>query len=90
VDSWQLLYGAARFALDSKTSMDEGLVWIERSIALDKNQWNLETKAELLAQTGKIKEAIASVEEALKAAKAKDPKANTSYLEKMIDDLKKK
>jgi Protein of unknown function (DUF2911) len=90
VDSWQLLYGAARFALDSKTSMDEGLVWIERSIALDKNQWNLETKAELLAQTGKTKEAIASVEEAVKAAKAKDPKANTSYLEKMIDDLKKK
>ncbi len=70
--------------------MDEGLVWIERSIALDKNQWNVGTKAELLAQTGKPKEAIASAEEAVKIAKAKNPKADTSYLEKMIEEWKKK
>ena len=90
VGSWQMLNSAARFTLDNKISMEEGLGWAERSIALDRNQWNLETKAELLAQTGKLKEAVEAAEEALKIAKAKDPKVNTNNLEKMIEDWKKK
>jgi hypothetical protein len=88
--NWQLLNGAARFALDNKMYPEEGLTWVERSIALDKNARNLQTKAELLAQTGKIDNAIAAAEEAVKLAKAKDPKANTSGLEKMITDWKAK
>ena len=90
VGNWQLLNGAARFALDNKMYLEEGLSWAERSIALDKNARNLQTKAELLAQTGKVKDAIATAEEAVKIAKAKDPKANTSGLEKMITDWKAK
>jgi tetratricopeptide (TPR) repeat protein len=88
--NWQLLNGAARFALDNKMYPEEGLTWVERSIALDKNARNLQTKAELLAQTGKIDNAIAAAEEAVKLAKAKDPKANTTGLEKMITDWKAK
>jgi hypothetical protein len=90
VGNWQLLNSAARFALDNKMYLEEGLAWVERSIALDKNARNLQTKAELLAQTGKIDNAIATAEEAVKIAKAKDPKANTSGLEKMIGDWKAK
>ena len=90
VGNWQLLNGAARFALDNKMYLEEGLSWAERSIALDKNARNLQTKAELLAQTGKVNEAIATAEEAVKIAKAKDPKANMSGLEKMITDWKAK
>jgi hypothetical protein len=70
--------------------LEEGLKWVERSIALDKNPRNLQTKAELLAQTGKVGDAIATAEEAVKIAKEKDPKANTSGLEKMIEDWKAK
>jgi hypothetical protein len=70
--------------------LEEGLSWAERSIALDKNARNLQTKAELLAQTGKVKDAIATAEEAVKITKAKDPKANTNGLEKMITDWKAK
>jgi hypothetical protein len=90
VGNWQLLNGAARFALDNKIYLDEGLAWVDRSIALDKNARNLQTKAELLAQTGKINDAIATAEEAVKTAKAKDPKANISGLEKLIADWKAK
>jgi hypothetical protein len=90
VGTWQVLNNAARFTLDNKVYFDEGLAWVERSIALDKNARNLQTKAELLAQTGKINDAIVSAEEAVKIAKAKDPKANTSGLEKMIADWKAK
>jgi hypothetical protein len=90
VGNWQLLNSAARFALDNKMYLEEGLSWADRSIALDKNARNLQTKAELLAQTGKVNDAIVTAEEAVKIAKAKDPKANTSGLEKMIADWKTK
>jgi len=90
VGNWQLLNNAARFALDNKMFTEEGFDWVERSLALDKNARNLQTKAELLAQAGKVLEAVAAAEEAVKIAKAKDPKANTSGLEKMITDWKTK
>lgn len=90
VGNWQLLNGAARFTLDNKMYLEEGFKWVERSIALDKNARNLQTKAELLAQTGKVSDAIVTAEEAVKLAKAKDPNANTSGLEKMIADWKAK
>jgi hypothetical protein len=88
--NWQLLNAAARFALDNKMYLEEGMAWAERSIALDKNARNLQTKAELLAQSGKFDDAVAAAEEAVKVAKAKDLKANTSGLEKMIADWKAK
>jgi hypothetical protein len=90
VGNWQLLNSAARFALDNKMYPAEGLAWVDRSIALDKNARNLQTKAELLAQAGKVNDAITTAEEAVKIAKARDPKANTSGLEKLISDWKSK
>jgi hypothetical protein len=90
VGTWQLLNGAARFALDNKMYLEEGLGWAERSIMIEKNERNLQTKAELLAQLDKVNDAIAIAEEAVRVAKAKDPKANTSTLEKMIVDWKSK
>jgi Protein of unknown function (DUF2911). len=90
VGTWQMLNGAARFALDNKVYLEEGLGWAERSIVIEKNERNLQTKAELLAQIGKVNDAIAIAEEAVRVAKAKDPKANTSTLEKMIVDWKSK
>ncbi len=90
VGGWQLLNSAARFTLDNGLSMDQGLEWIERSISIDKNARNLQTKAELLAKTGKIKEAIATGQEAINLAKSKDPKANVVDLEKMVADWKTK
>ncbi len=90
VGTWQMLNGAARFALDNKMYLEEGLGWAERSIMIEKNERNLQTKAELLVQLGKVSDAIATAEEAVRVAKAKDPKANTNTLEKMIVDWKAK
>jgi len=84
-----LLNNAARFALDNKMYLEDGLAWVDRSIALDKNARNLQTKAELLAQTGKTDNAIATAEEAVKIT-SKRPEASTSGLEKMITDWKTK
>jgi hypothetical protein len=88
--NWQILNAAARFTLDNKMYLEEGLAWADRSIALEKNSRNVGTKAEILAQTGKFKEAVTTAEEAIRIAREKDPKANTSYLEKLISDWKAK
>jgi hypothetical protein len=90
VGNWQMLNNAARFALTGNLYLTEALSWAERSIALEKNARNVQTKAELLAKAGEVKEAIAAAEEALALAKAKDPNANTKNLEKMISDWKAK
>ncbi len=87
--TWQLLNSAARFALDNSVYLTEAMAWADRSIALDKNARNLQTKAELLAKEGKKKEAITVAEEAMQVAKARDAKANTAGLEKLIDGWKK-
>lgn len=85
--TWQLLNTTARFALTEKVYLTEAMAWVERSIALDKNQTNLRTKAELLAQAGKTQEAIAAAEEALKIGKAKDPKFDDSQFAKDVAKL---
>lgn len=90
VGNWQILNGAAGFALTQKVFLNEAMDWVDRSITLDKNPRNLRTKAELLAQAGKPEEAIATAEEAVKLSKQRDPKANTSALEKLISDWKAK
>jgi hypothetical protein len=85
-----VLNQAARFALDNKVYTEDALVWADRSIALDRNARNLQTKAELLAASGKTADAITVAEEAMKVAKTKDPKADVGGLEKMIAEWKSK
>jgi hypothetical protein len=93
IGTWQVMNNAARYALTEKVYSTEAMGWVERSIMLDKNPTNLGTKAELLAASGKTKEAIAVAEEALAIGKAKDPKFEGSRqgvaLTKLIADWKK-
>lgn len=84
VASWSALNASARYALDNKVGLQEAMGWVNASLAIDRNPRNLQTKAELLAQAGKTAEAISTAEEAVKLAKARDPKANVTGLEKLI------
>ncbi len=90
VGSWQLLSSAARFAADNNLYLTEGLGWADRAIALEKSPRTLQVKAELLAKTGNTASAITVAEEAMKLAKAKDPKANTEALEALLAGWKMK
>jgi hypothetical protein len=87
--TWQMLNSSARFALDNGLYLNEAMGWVERSIAMDRNARNLQTKAEMLAKGGDLKAAVGVAEEAIKVAKARDPKANTEALEKLIGGWKK-
>ncbi len=67
-----VLSNAARLAVDNKIYLKEAMEWVDRSIALNRNFFNLRTKAELLATEGKTQEAITLAEEGLKMIKATD------------------
>jgi tetratricopeptide (TPR) repeat protein len=88
--AWQQLSAYARYCLDSKTNLDKGLEAIEKSIVINENAGSLRTKAELLAQSGKAKDAITVAEKAIKVGKAANPKFDSSDLEKLMDEWKKK
>jgi hypothetical protein len=80
------LNSAARFAVDNKLYLKEAMEWSDRSIALNKNFFNLRTKAELLALEGKTKEAIATAEEGLKIIKATDMSRLPDFQRQQVTD----
>jgi len=97
VGSWSTLNAAARTAVDNNLYLKEAIDWVDRSIALDKNFFNLRTKAELLAKDGKTSEAITVAEEGLKLIKARDlsklpdfQRQQVTDTEKMVEGWKKK
>jgi hypothetical protein len=85
-----LLSSAARYAVDNNLYTKEATEWVDRSIALDRNFFNLRTKAELLAIEGKTADAIALAEEGLKMIKARDPKTISSTQQGQIADTERK
>jgi len=90
IGDWRILAQAARYALTEKVYPEQAMAWVDRSIALNRNGNNVRTKAELLAQQGKYKEAIPLAEESIKLVKAQNPNANVSATEQLIADWKKK
>jgi Protein of unknown function (DUF2911). len=88
--SWQEYNNYALYCLDSKTSLDKGMEAVEKSIGINENPSNLRMKAELLAQSGKVSEAIAVAEKAIKVGKDANPKFNPSEIEELLSQWKKK
>jgi len=63
-------WNAYAYALTSE-ELNWAVLWVERSIALDKNYYNMDTYAALLFRTGKKQKAIQIAKEAIAIAKAK-------------------
>ncbi|HEY5610343.1 MAG TPA: DUF2911 domain-containing protein, partial [Thermoanaerobaculia bacterium] len=61
---------AASWALDSGMRLDEGLVWVDKSIAAKEDIFNLWTKARLLQKKGRAKEALPLMEKTLSMARS--------------------
>jgi tetratricopeptide (TPR) repeat protein len=66
--NWQGYSSAANYALQNKTNLDQGLVWIDKAIAQNKTFPMLVIKADLLKETGKPADATALMTEALTLA----------------------
>lgn len=90
VKDWETPYGAASFAFNAKLdNRAEQMKWIDQSIGLEENYWNLRLKASMLEQEGKRKDAVAIAEKAVKIGKeSKDPASEIAKTEKLIAEWK--
>ena len=85
-----MLYGsAASYALDSNQRLDEGLVWVDKSIAVKEDVFNLWTKAQLLHKKGRMKEAHATMEKGLSMARGKMPADFMAVLEGTMKSIQR-
>lgn len=79
---------AARYSLDTKTDVENGLMAIDRAIALNPSQGNYSVKAQLLAAQEKYADAVKNGEMGIEAGKKAN--ANVSGLETMVNEWKAK
>ncbi len=89
---WQGLYQGANWCVDNGCA-DQAEKWLDASIALDANFYNLRAEATLYAKQGRTKDAVSAGERALAAAKkATTPPAadQVAALEKLVADWKAK
>ncbi len=62
---WRTYANAARYMLENKKDYDTGMKYVDQSLALKEDWFNVWIKAELVAAKGNIKEALATGERAL-------------------------
>ncbi len=83
----------ANYVLNQKmtANYEEAMTWLDGSIKMRETFGNLQTKARLYAEMGKMKEAIATGEKAVQVGKAATPTpANTVDFEKVLAEWKAK
>lgn len=83
------LYGtAANWALESGERLEQGLDWINQSIAVREDVFNLWTKARILQKLGRSREAIPVMERALSMAKGNVPQDFMNILEATMTSIR--
>jgi|GEM_PF-56670 len=88
-NNWQELNEAAWVYFQIETSKKElkaALKWINKSIELEENYYNVDTKAHLLHKLGKNKEALAAAEKAVELAETED--IETEETKALIEKIK--
>jgi hypothetical protein len=88
--AWQSPLMAARYYFEQKKDRAEAWRWLDRSIAANRNFFNVSRKARFLAEEGKTAEAVKAGDEALALAKADPAKPNTTAFEKTLAEWKAK
>ena len=88
--TWRTYANAARYMLDTKKDYATGLKYIDQSLALKEDWFNLWIKASLLAATGNNKEAIALGDKAYAAGQKADFFFLEPEIKQTLADWKKK
>jgi hypothetical protein len=87
---WQTASRAASYCLDNNVALEDGKKWIDQSLAVERNYWNLTVKARYLALDKKNKEAVKTMQEALDLGQKMEQKpGNLGEMEKLLQDWKK-
>jgi tetratricopeptide (TPR) repeat protein len=87
---WRTYANAARYMLENKKDYDTGMKYIDQSLALKEDWFNLWIKAELLKAKGNAPEARATGERAYELGKKSPGFFLESEIKKTLEDWKKK
>ncbi|MGD2091236.1 MAG: DUF2911 domain-containing protein [Candidatus Aminicenantes bacterium] len=69
---WRGTHGAAQYCLKNNVNLDEALTWIDQSINVQRNFFNLSLKSKLLDKLGKKVEADQMMKQAMEIASEQD------------------
>lgn len=88
--NWSTPNSAANYFLQQNTDLDLAMKWVDVSLSIQENYWNLRVKSQLLAKAGKKSEAITTMEKAIKLGKdMKEPPFDFSQMQKLVEEWKK-
>lgn len=88
--NWRIPFQAANYCLQKDLNLDEALNWIQASVLMNENYWNMRIKAQLLANTGSKAEAITVMEKAIEHGnKMSSPPFDFDSMKNMLADWKK-
>ena len=84
-------YAAGRYYFDEKKDMNQALTWVNKSLEMGGEKfWMVRTKALILAELGRYKDAIAAAERSSELAKTENNADYQRMNEKSIAEWKKK
>jgi len=89
-DTWRVYANAARYMLENKKDYDAGLKYIDQSLSLKEDWFNVFIKAELLAAKGRYKEAYPLAEKAQGLGQKSENFFLDAEVKKALADWKKK
>jgi hypothetical protein len=72
--SWGVPNTYATYLLTTGANNEEALKWVDLSISMNENYWNLRTKAQLLAKSGQKDAAVQTMEKAINIGEKMDNK----------------
>jgi hypothetical protein len=85
LDDWRAPFRVADYAFTNNVTVPDVTKWLDRSIAIKENFYNVALKARMLAKDGKNKDALAEGAKAVKLGKAaKENPADIEALEKQM------
>jgi hypothetical protein len=88
--TWRTYANAARYMLENKKDYDTGMKYVDQSLALKEDWYNVWIKAELQAAKGNYKDARATGEHAYELGKKSDMFFLEGEIKKTLEDWKKK
>ena len=88
--NWRTPYRAADYVLENNLDMEKGKGWLDLSLNIEKNYWNTTLKARYQEKMGKHKDAIKTMETALKmAAEMENAPFNLADMKTLLENWKK-
>lgn len=86
---WQSASRAASYCLDNNVALEDGKKWIDQSLAVERNYWNLTLKARYQALDKNNKAAAETMQEALDLGQKMERKPwNLDAMEKLLKEWK--